>query len=80
MQCDSELDGKTISTTISIDACRDPPKVDITVDCFGVYFDQTFKESTDIAIPGLTIGGVGVFLHVQMDNSDVDVGSLDLKV
>ena len=78
--CTTTFFGVNVETSFDIKTCRAKPSITlgIKVDALNVDWEETFDNSVEIPIPGLSLGGFGGYLRVVIE--DRDSGNVYLKV
>lgn len=79
--CTDKFAGEKVSIKVDVDTCRQTPKikVHIVVAALDIDIKETFDNSREIPIPGLSAGSfAGVYLKVQIDSDDS--GDVNLKL
>ncbi|XP_057296166.1 uncharacterized protein LOC130625109 [Hydractinia symbiolongicarpus] len=73
-KCESEVDGKTTSVGVTLVKCKPPTiKIELTIEAIGLNYEKEFDSSTDIPIPGASLGGLaGLYINVQLKDDSND--------
>ncbi|XP_057308735.1 uncharacterized protein LOC130647038 [Hydractinia symbiolongicarpus] len=73
-KCESEVDGKTTSVGVTLVNCKPPKiKIELTIEAIELSYEKEFDSSTDIPIPGASLGGLaGLYINVQLKDDSND--------
>lgn len=70
IKCEESIDGQYAEFSITIKMCREKPSVTVglQIDALDLDWERTFIDSTEVAITGFSMFGVGVYLKIQLEN------------